>query len=130
MLRIFARERSLATGATTRTLGVMPNEKFPARVPMKSLLRRVLTGAAVAALLGLAWPVVAAKSALPSAGGSIVRLLTIAALGGAVGGVVFHYLEPLRQQSRGWKITANVAGALGYGVIVAVALALGSSAAH
>ena len=57
-------------------------------------------------------------------------LCAAGALGGAVGGVLFHYLEPLRQQGRGWRIVANVAGALAYFVIVAVTLALAAHAAN
>lgn len=112
----------------------MPTEKPapPARAPapvLTSLLKRVASGAGLAALIGVVF-LFAQKAAGANGLPRAVVPLGIVALGGALGGVVFHYLEPLRQQSRAWKIVANVAGALGYVVIVAVALKLALTGAN
>lgn len=82
------------------------------------LLRRAGFGGALAVLIGAgAW--LAKRSAATDSG-----LLVVLALGGALGGVVFHYLEPFRQRSRAWRLAADIAGALGYVVIVGVAFVL------
>lgn len=88
------------------------------------LLRRAGFGGALAALAGAStW----LSGTCAAAGGG---QLAVMALGGALGGVVFHYLEPFRRRSRAWRIAADVAGALGYAVIVGVAFMLGTVAAR
>jgi hypothetical protein len=91
--------------------------------PTLLLLRRAGFGGALAVIVGaLTW----LSGTCAAAGGNH---LVAMALGGALGGVVFHYLEPLRQHSRAWRIAADVAGALGYLVIVGVALVLAAGGA-
>lgn len=93
-----------------------------------TLFRRALVGAGLAAALGGLFRL-AGKAGPPDGLAHVGAFLAIGALGGAFGGVLFHYLEPLRQAGRGWRIAANVAGALGYAVIVAVVLVLGAGGA-
>lgn len=81
-------------------------------------LAMAVTVAVVARLSGAAEP--------RALGSGFVAFLAIMALGGALGGVVFHYLEPFRHQGRAWGIAVNLAGAFAYCVIVAVAFALGT----
>ncbi len=88
------------------------------------LLRRAGFCGALAVVLGvIAWM----RNGGAAAGSAILSVL---ALGGALGGVVFHYLEPFRQRSRAWRVAADVAGALGYAVIVGVAFMLGTGASR
>jgi hypothetical protein len=93
--------------------------------PVSLLLARVARGALLALALGAIARLILGGG-LADAAPMTLRLAELGP-GGALGGVVFHYLEPLRRQSERWKLAANIAGALGYLAIVAVAFALGTN---